>query len=165
MAVILKLFYWIVGVIAALFAILFIAGQAGLLRSSPPAGLGVKDGRLKAPATSPNSVSSQADLYPDHPQRNYARIAPLAVQGAPAAAMDRLASIVQGMPGCVLVKREGSYLYAECSTRWLRFTDDLELWLDDPNHAVQVRSSSRLGEKDFGVNRTRVESIRAAFKG
>jgi uncharacterized protein (DUF1499 family) len=47
----------------------------------------------------------------------------------------------------------------------LKFTDDLEFWLDRPASVIQVRSSSRLGRKDFQVNRQRIEAIRAQFTG
>ena len=164
MGLIFKLLYGIVGVIASLFAILFIAGQLGMLRGTPPANLGVKEGKLKPPAKTPNSVSSQASLYPDHPQREYASIEPLAYTGDATAAMERLAGLIGNTGGCAVVQREGGYLYAQCSTRWLRFTDDLELWVDEANRVIQVRSSSRIGRKDFGVNRARVEALRAAFK-
>ncbi|MDP3413597.1 MAG: DUF1499 domain-containing protein, partial [Polaromonas sp.] len=62
-----------------------------------------------------------------------------------------------------VVEETPGYLYAQCSTRWLRFTDDLELLLDDAARVIHVRSSSRLGRKDFGVNRARVEALRTRF--
>jgi uncharacterized protein (DUF1499 family) len=70
--------------------------------------------------------------------------------------------VVAGWPRTTIVKAEAGYLHAECSTRLLKFTDDLELWLDEPNQVIHVRSSSRLGRKDLGVNRARVEALRAA---
>ena len=47
----------------------------------------------------------------------------------------------------------------------LRFVDDVEFWVDPAAGVIQVRSSSRLGRKDLGVNRARVERIRAAWAG
>ena len=44
-----------------------------------------------------------------------------------------------------------------------KFVDDAEFWADLPNGVVQVRSASRLGEGDFGVNRERIEALRAAL--
>jgi uncharacterized protein (DUF1499 family) len=57
----------------------------------------------------------------------------------------------------VISSRE-NYLYAECRSRLLRFVDDLELFFD--GRAIHVRSASRLGRRDFGVNRARVEQLR-----
>ena len=139
-------------------------GQLGLLGGNMPDDLGVLNGRLKAPSLTPNSVSSQADLFPGHPQRDYARIDPIRFTGDPTMAMRKLESILQATDGVVVVRREGDdYLYAQASTRLLKFTDDLEFWLDRQGGVIQVRSASRLGRKDLNVNRERVETIRAQF--
>jgi len=150
----------VVVLVAGLLVMLLVAGQLGLLRGRVPTDLGVKNGRLKPPALNPNSVSSQATLYPDHPFRAYADIAPLAYTGDGAVAFAQVAALVKATPGTTLVEETTGYLYAQCSTRWLRFTDDLELVLDEAAQVIHVRSSSRLGRKDFGVNRSRVEALR-----
>jgi uncharacterized protein (DUF1499 family) len=147
-------------VLAALVLLVFIAGQAGLLRGPQPGRLGLTEGRLKPPSKTPNSVSSQADLWPDHPQRDYARIAPLAAGGDADAAWRRLRTVLANFPGAAIVTAEGDYLYAQFSSRWLRFCDDVEFWLDRKAGLIHVRSASRLGRKDYGVNRARVESLR-----
>lgn len=151
--------YVVIGVPIAVVA----AGQAGLLRGKAPDGLGVKDGRLKRPSTTPNSVSSQADLYPDHPMRSYASIAPLPAGPDGAAALGRVRQVVAQMPGATVVTAQGDYIYAQFETRWLKFVDDVEFWYDPQAQALQVRSASRIGRKDFGVNRARIEAIRAAL--
>ena len=139
------------------------AGQLGLLRGTPPDNLGLRDGKLKPPSKTPNSVSSQAELWPSHVQAEYARIAPLALagDGDGLATMARIQAIVQATSGTTVVRAESGYLYATFSTRVLKFTDDVEFWFDAAHGVVQVRSASRLGRGDFGVNRARVESIRA----
>ncbi len=138
-----------------------VAGQLGLLSGSPPDKLGVTDGRLRPPSRNPNSVSSQAALYPDHPQKDYAAIAPLKYTGDGKAAMARLDSMLQKEERTIVVRRTPDYLYAQSSTALLKFTDDVEFWLDPAYGVIQVRSASRLGRKDFGVNRARIEAIRA----
>ena len=70
---------WIVIALLALVAVTVLAGQLGLLSGQTPHDLGVKDGRLKPPSNTENSASSQAGLYPDHPMRAYAEVAPLAL--------------------------------------------------------------------------------------
>ncbi|MEP6971708.1 MAG: DUF1499 domain-containing protein [Betaproteobacteria bacterium] len=140
------------------------AGQSGLLAGSQPASLGVHDGRLAPPAMTPNSVSSQADLYPGHPQREHARIAPLAYSGDRAAAMARLVDVIRHMDGAHVVSEKPDYLYAQFQTRWLGFVDDVEFWQDPVAGAIQVRSASRLGKSDLGENRRRIEEIRLRFK-
>lgn len=159
-----KILKYALGLIAALAVLLLAAGQLGFLAGHMPPDLGVKDGRLKPPSQTPNSVSSQAELYPDNPQRAYAEVAPFKYTGDGRAAMARLAGIVGRMERTTIVKNEPGYLYAQCSTRWLGFTDDLEFYLDEPAGVIQVRSASRLGQGDFGVNRARVEALRRQFE-
>ncbi len=151
--------------IAGLLIALFAAGQFGLLKGRAPADLGLKNGQLKPPSMNPNSVSSQASQHPGHPFRTYADIAPLAYTGDGAAAFAKAAAAVKALPGVTLVDEKPGYLYAHCQTRWLKFTDDLELALDESARVIHVRSASRLGQKDFGVNRARVEALRAAISG
>lgn len=155
---------WIVSALLALAVDAVLAGQLGWLSGRMPEDLGVKDGRLKPPSATPNSVSSQAALHPDHPMRAYAEIPPLPLKGDGPATMARLRQLLQAMPGVKIVRDNGDgYLYAQCTTRWMKFVDDLELWVDPVNNVVQVRSASRVGRKDFGVNRERVEKLRAGL--
>lgn len=140
------------------------AGRLGWLQGRAPEDLGWRNGRLKPPSTTPNSVSSQADLYPGHPRRTEARIEPLAYRGDPAAAMRRLAKLVAGLPGAQVRQSEPGYLYATFTTPLMHFVDDVEFALDPTQPGViQVRSASRLGHGDWGLNRRRIEDIRARF--
>jgi len=138
-----------------------LAARFGAFAGRVPADLGVRDGKLKAPSRTENSVSSQADLWPDAPQKDYARIAPLPLPGGDAkAAIERVAAVVEDLPGTRIVERRDDYLYAQFTTALMRYVDDVEFWADPAAGVVQVRSASRLGSKDFGVNRARIESIR-----
>ena len=150
-------------VLVALALLAIAAGQFGLLGGKAPQDLGVREGKLKAPSLTPNSVTSQAELWPTHPGQAYARIAPLALAGDGAAAMRKLAAIVGTMPGAVVVSTTDDYLYARFTTRWMRFTDDTEFWLDRTAGVIQVRSASRVGRGDMGANRKRIEAIRASL--
>ena len=154
---------WILALVLALGAGLLVAGRAGWLQGRAPAGLGLHDGRLAAPSATPNSVSSQARLWPDHPRRDDAQIEPLHFRGDPAAAMARLERVVRAMPGAAVQASRPGYLYATFTTRLLRFVDDVEFALDANAGVIDVRSASRVGRRDFGVNRARVEAIRARF--
>lgn len=151
-------------VIAALPLLLLLAGRLGALSGRRPRGLGATGGRLKPPSRTPNSVSSQAALHPDHPMRDYAAIDALPLKDADAAAaMARLGRVVGAMPGARIVERRDGYLYAEFETKTLRFVDDVEFLADTAAGVIHLRSSSRLGRKDFGVNRARAERIRRAW--
>ncbi len=137
-----------------------LAGQLGLLAGQAPKDLGLSLGKLKPPSSTRNSVSSQAELWPDHPQLSYARIAPLPLVGDGAGTLARLKGILQATAGATVVKDEPGYLYATFKTPLMKYTDDVEFWFDPAAGVVQVRSASRLGREDFGANRARVEKIR-----
>jgi uncharacterized protein (DUF1499 family) len=150
-----------VALLAALVLLAVLAGRFGLWQGTPPTDLGVRGGRLKPPAKTPNSVTSQAALYPDHPMRDFAQIAPLQLKGGDPAPLARIRQIVEGMVGARVVKSEPDYLYAQFTTPLMKFVDDVEFWFDPAAGVVQVRSASRVGRGDQGVNRARVDAIRA----
>ncbi|MFS0756767.1 DUF1499 domain-containing protein [Noviherbaspirillum sp. 1P10PC] len=155
------------GVIATVFvvglpAIVLVAGQMNLLAGRRPDDLGVRDGLLKPPvARSWNSVSSQAGR---HEHTDYHLIAPLRYSGDANAAFARLEHVVAAMPGVTVVERQPGYLYAQFQTRMLKFVDDVEFLLDAPAGVIHMRSASRLGRKDFGANRQRLEAVRQRFE-
>ena len=123
-----------------------------------PTNLGVADGRLAPPKKSPNCVSSQAD-----PSDAEHYIAPLKFSGSPEAAIAMLRKVVEGAERTLVVKHEGAYLYAEYQSKLMGFVDDVEFYASAKDGVIHVRSASRLGRRDFGVNRERIESLRARF--
>ena len=141
------------------------AGQLGFLAGSAPTDLGVKDGRLKPPALTPNSVSSQALLYPGHVQMAFAQIAPLAISADGPVTIAQIKAIAQAQSGVTVVKSTPDYLYLQYTSRWMKYVDDVEFWFDPGNKVIQVRSASRLGKGDMGANRARIEFLRAALSG
>ncbi len=144
-----------------------VAGCAGLLHGAPPTDLGVRDGRLKPPSDRPNSVTSQAGLHPAHPRSREAAIEPLAMPPGTSAAqaIARVRQVVLAMPGATVMKEDAGYLQVVFESRLMRFHDDVEFWFDASAGVVQVRSASRVGYSDRGVNRRRVEEIRARLAG
>lgn len=118
---------------------------------SPPENLGVRDGRLAPCPASPNCVSSQASDA-QH------QIEPLPLSGDPSRTRARLLAVLASEPRVRLVAQSDQYLRAEYSSRVLHFVDDVEFLLGE--RAIDVRSASRLGHSDFGVNRARVERLR-----
>ena len=109
-------------------------------------------------------MSSQAALYPEHPQRAYAEIAPLPLKaGSGTASIQALARVLAAMPGVTLVEQRTDYLHAQAETRWMKFTDDMEFWFNPARGVIELRSASRLGRRDFGVNRERIEAVRSAY--
>jgi len=143
--------------------LVLLAGQLGLFRGSVPSDLGAKNGRLKPPSATENSVSSQAGLYPDHPMRAHAEIAPFNYSGDGAAALAKLRAEISSMDRAKIVRPEALYLHVEFTSKWFKFVDDAEFLVDENASVIHVRSAARVGRNDFDVNRRRVEAIRARF--
>jgi uncharacterized protein (DUF1499 family) len=129
----------------------------GLFSGRRPRDLGVDQGRLKACPNKPNCVCSQDSGDARH------EIAPLQFAGDANAAWAALHGAIAGMERVNIVKDEANYLYAEFSTKLMGYTDDVEFYLDPASHVIHVRSASRLGYRDFNVNRERIETIRTGF--
>jgi uncharacterized protein (DUF1499 family) len=127
-----------------------------LFAGTPPATLGATAGRLAPCPDRPNCAASQAT-------DSAHRVAPIAFAGDAAAAMARLQRVVAAQPGAVVVVARGDYLYATFRSAVFGFVDDVEFLANPAAGAIDVRSASRLGHSDFGVNRKRVEAVRAAF--
>jgi uncharacterized protein (DUF1499 family) len=121
-----------------------------------PANLGVANGLLAPCPSSPNCVSSQS-RDPEH------AVAALHYTSSPSEAMAKLKQIVLAMPRTRIVTETPAYLHVEFTSAIMRFVDDVEFSLDEPARAIHVRSASRLGKSDLGVNRKRVEEIRARW--
>ena len=77
--------------------------------------------------------------------------------------MAKIKAIVEGMDGATVIRSDPGYLYAQFTTRLMKYVDDVEFWFDPASQVVQVRSASRVGRGDFGVNRKRIEAVRAAL--
>ena len=155
---------WLVIAVMLVIVLAVAAGQLGFLQGTAPNDLGVHDGKLKPPSMTENSVTSQVALYPDHPQRKYADIAPLRVKGEGPATIAQIKALVEGMDGAKVVKSEPGYLYAQFTSKLMKYVDDVEFWFDPAANVIQVRSASRVGRGDLGVNRKRIEAVRAALE-
>lgn len=123
---------------------LVVAGRQSQRR---PGNLGVRDGKLAPCPATPNCVSDQAG---DEKQR----IAPLQ-----AASFASLKDLVRRQDRTTVVSETETYLHVEVRSALFKFVDDLEVLQGDG--VAHVRSASRAGKSDLGVNRRRVEAIRA----
>lgn len=130
-----------------------------LFSGKRPRSLGVNDGRLASCGRRLNCVCSQAD--PGDAQRY---VAPIQVKGTAAEAIAAARRAVESMARARVVREEGSYLHAEFRSSLMGFLDDVEFFFDERTGVLHVRSASRLGRRDFGVNRERVEALRARLQ-
>ncbi|NJN30818.1 MAG: DUF1499 domain-containing protein [Synechococcales cyanobacterium RM1_1_8] len=122
-----------------------------------PDDLGLIEAHLRPCPESPNCVSSQS---PDIAHQ----IAPLRFEGSPRMAMQALKHVIDDSERAEVIKADDHYLYAEFTSRLMGFVDDVEFYLDEAAKHIEVRSASRLGESDLGVNRKRIEQLRQAFE-
>jgi uncharacterized protein (DUF1499 family) len=120
---------------------------------SRPDRLGVSAGKLATCPSTPNCVSSQSTDAEHY-------IEPIAYQSSPTDVIEKLKAIVEDLDRAKLVAETDRYLYAEFTSPWMGFVDDVEFYVDRDKKVIDVRSASRLGESDLGVNRQRLESIR-----
>ncbi|UCH49308.1 MAG: DUF1499 domain-containing protein [Betaproteobacteria bacterium] len=122
-----------------------------------PRTLGLTDGKLSACPSSPNCVCS------DETDTSSAIQALLPAIDAKEA-WPLVEQAVRDLPRTRIVSNSTEYIHAECASSLLGFVDDLELHLRAHDGVIAVRSASRLGYSDFGVNRRRVEALRTALR-
>ena len=89
---------------------------------------------------------------------------PIPYSGSLAESRAKLVEILRNYPRTRIVREEPDYLKAECRSAFFHFVDDVEFLFDDAAKRIHFRSASRLGRKDFGVNRKRVERLRALIQ-
>lgn len=106
---------------------------------------------------SPNCVSSDA-------RDSRHAIAPFVAKGSAEKIWPQIRAAILEQPRTRLVAEESNYLHAECRSAVLKFADDLELQLRPEKNLLAVRSASRSGYYDFGVNRRRVEKLRTLLQ-
>ena len=121
---------------------------------------GVKPTGLEPCGSAPRCVSS--DVGSDETSlKSY--IPPFALATEPYKAWDALTAEISDTERTTIAEQKPGYLRAEVISPWRFYTDDLEARLDLSQRVIHVRSSSRIGYYDFGVNRERVEKLRNAL--
>ena len=121
-----------------------------------PGNLGIHDGHLSPCPPSPNCVSTAST--------GSHGTAPFRLAKPAAEAWQDARQAVLSLPRTRIVEENETYLHAESTTPLLRFVDDIELQLQPHERRIAVRSASRTGWSDLGVNRERVWELRRALK-
>ena len=132
----------------SLFSLIpFLTACAG----EPPQNIGVQNGRLTPCPESPNCVSSfESDA--EHGIQPFQ------------ASLRQVEQVLLGLDEANIVESGNGYLHAEFTSRLMRYVDDVEFLEDSTAGVIHVRSASRLGYSDLGVNRKRIENIRGLLK-
>lgn len=137
-------------VIAALFVL-------GLMSKSDEAN-GLVEGRLSRCPDKPNCVCSEFSADTDH------FIEPLVISSDDTAeVMTRLKSVIREMGGSIRQQKD-NYLAATFQSAIFRFVDDLEIRVDREANLIHLRSASRVGHGDGGINRQRVEQLKKSLR-
>tara|TARA_Y100000589_G_scaffold5472_1_gene4771 strand:+ start:1326 stop:1715 length:390 start_codon:yes stop_codon:yes gene_type:complete len=72
---------------------------------------------------------------------------------------EKIKNIVQNTPRTEIVELDGDYLHAEVTSKIMKYVDDLEVSFSSQDDNLIIRSESRVGDGDFGVNRKRVDKL------
>ena len=118
-----------------------------------PDNVGMLNGTLSPCPATPNCVHTGL-RHPDGTRGVYANWTIIQAE-----LMPEIRSVVEAMPRTTVVEESGYYLHAEVRSRIFRFVDDVEV-LIMPDRELIIRSASRVGSGDLGVNAERVEEIR-----
>ena len=143
----------LVCLLVAAIVLLFVLGVMSRSGKLP----GMQDGVLLPCPNTPNCVCSEYA----YDTRHY--IEPLAASGAAVSAdLAILRELIIEMGGTVQAE-QADYLAATFSSALFGFVDDLEIRTDASAGLIHVRSASRVGHGDQGVNRKRVETLKTMF--
>ncbi len=141
-----RIAYIIIGLVVIVMIAFLLLGKKSQKGTAP----GLVDGRLAACSSKPNCVSSEDGTDAKHKTDPLAGVSLLEVQKA-----------VEAIGG-VITRSQKDYFSAEFRSNIFKFVDDVEARQDGEN--VQIRSASRVGHSDAGVNKKRMAALRAALK-
>ena len=77
------------------------------------------------------------------------------------APFEKIKSLIENTPRTEIVEIDGDYLHAESTSKWMKYVDDLEVSLLPESNMLLIRSESRVGEGDLGVNQKRVDLLKS----
>ena len=145
---------FVIQAMATRLMILLIALAVISCSGTRPSNLGIQNMIFSNCPDSPNCVSS------DSSDKTH-RVSPYQFTVPPTEAWQAIRSLILKMPRTIIIEETDHYLHAECKSAVFGFVDDLELHLRKDEKIIAVRSASRKGHSDFGVNRRRIEDLRA----
>ena len=71
-----------------------------------------------------------------------------------------LIQILENTPRIEIINKEKDYIHAIATSRIMKFIDDIEIKNLNQDNIFQIKSSSRFGIYDLGVNKRRVQTLR-----
>lgn len=141
----------------ALTVAVMLSGMQLSCAGKPPATLGLKEGRLTPCPDKPNCVLSMSVTDEKH------YIEPFSYPTDHGRAYELLRQVVAAQPRVAFMEQTDRYLRVAFRSRLFRFVDDVEFYFPPDAPVIHVRSASRTGYSDLGVNRKRIERLRTQF--
>ena len=74
---------------------------------------------------------------------------------------EEIKSFIENTPRTEIVELNGDYLHAEATSKWMKYVDDLEVSFLPKSNILLIRSESRVGESDLGVNQKRIDLLKS----
>ena len=136
---------------------LFLVTDPNLILAGVPENLGLKNQMLSPCPVTPNCVSSQE-------KNSNKRIQPIIIEDSIEQAKERISKVINSMRGARIITQKDFYWHVEFTTQPLRFIDDVEFYFEGSQLLIHLRSASRRGYWDLGVNRRRIGTIRSKFE-
>ena len=143
--------------ISVVIGLIFTLSSSFLFAPAALAAIGLDNGNLSPCPSSPNCVVSQ------NGDEEHA-VEPIAYKGDRATAKETLLKVLSVVPRTEVIDNTDQYIHTESTSRIFKFVDDAEFYFPEGENVIQVRSASRVGESDLGVNRRRIEQIRLAMQ-
>lgn len=159
--VVLKWIAVIAGSLVAVIALVALVGLVRLSRNQPATDTiarGVVEGRLKPCPETPNCVSTQVE-----PSDEIHYVEPIEIDDGENA-LEQIESWIHDSPRAEIVTRRNDYIHAVFRSRVFGFADDFEVYVPASGDVAHLRSASRVGQGDMGVNRARYEDVRAVLR-
>ncbi|MGB6295713.1 MAG: DUF1499 domain-containing protein [Rivularia sp. (in: cyanobacteria)] len=141
----------------SLICVIFLSLTGLIIFPEVSLAVGITDNHLTSCPTSPNCVVSQ------NGDEKHA-IDPIPYHGDRAKAKETLLKVLTVVPRTEVVEETDNYIHALSKSRIFKFTDDVEFYFPTSENVIHVRSASRVGESDLGVNKRRIEQIRLAMQ-
>lgn len=135
-----------------LLGLLLLTGCSG----TAPSNLGLHNGSFTPCPDSPNCVSSDE-------KRDSHFVEPIKFSMSANEAFKYSIEYFSSSSNFKITVEKANYLRVEDTSMIMGFVDDIELNVRPDGNIIAIRSASRVGHSDFGVNRERVERFRLEF--
>ena len=74
---------------------------------------------------------------------------------------EKIKTFIENTTRTEIVEIDDDYLHAEATSKWMKYVDDLEVSFLPESNMLSIRSESRVGESDLGVNQKRVDLLKS----